>query len=74
MAQTALNRRLVTVKNLSSNYPGANITDSSIRWLIFNAKENGFSSCIVRMGRKVLIDLDRFETWLDNQAADGGSK
>lgn len=69
-----ISRRLVTVKNLPSQYPGANITDSSIRWQIFNGKENGFSTCVVRMGRKVLIDLDRFETWLDNQAADGGSK
>lgn len=70
----AQTRRLSTVKNIPNKYPDANISESSVRWLIFNAKENGFSSCVVRMGRKVLIDLDRFETWLDNQAADGGSK
>jgi len=65
-------RRLSTVKNVPSKYPDANFTESSLRWLLFNAKENGFSSCIVRIGRKVLIDLDRFEDWLDNQAVQGG--
>ncbi len=69
-----VNRRLSTTKNIPLKYPDANITESSIRWLIFNAKENGFSTCVVRMGRKVLIDLDRFEAWLDNQAANGGTK
>lgn len=66
------NRRLSTVKNVPAKYPDANFTQSSIRWLIFNAKDNGFSSCIVRIGRKVLIDLDSFEDWLDEQAAQGG--
>ena len=65
-------RKLSTVKNLPHKYPDANFTESSVRWLIFNSKENGFSSCIVRMGRKVLIDLDLFENWLDEQAAQGG--
>lgn len=58
-------RRLCTVKNLPSHYPDANITESSIRYLIFNAAENGFSKCINRCGRKVLIDLDKFEEFLD---------
>ena len=65
-------KRLTTVKNLPSHYPDANFTTSAVRWLIFNARENGFSSCIVRIGRKVLIDLDAFEQWLDEQAAQGG--
>lgn len=65
-------RKLVTVRNLPLKYPDANFTESSIRWLIFNAKENGFSACIVRLGRKVLIDLDAFEQFLDEQAAKGG--
>ncbi len=66
------NRRLSTIKNVPSKYPDANFTESGLRWLVFNAKDNGFSSCIVRIGRKVLIDLARFENWLDEQAAKGG--
>jgi hypothetical protein len=67
-------KRLSTVKNLSSLYPDAGFTESTIRWLIFNKNENGFSSCICRMGRKILIDLDAFESWLDSEAANGGAQ
>jgi len=63
-----MNRRLSTVRNLPTQYLHANFTQSSIRWLLFNSKENGFSSCVVRVGRRVLIDLDLFESWLDNQS------
>jgi hypothetical protein len=67
-------KRLVTVKNLPSLYPDANFTPSSIRWLIFNASENGFNHCIRRAGRKVLIDLEAFEEWINNEALQGGSR
>ncbi|AUM12471.1 hypothetical protein [Ketobacter alkanivorans] len=66
-------KRLATVRNTSLKYPDANITESSLRWLIFNGSENGFNQCIVRIGRKILIDLDKFESWLDEQAANGGA-
>jgi hypothetical protein len=66
------NLRLTTVRNLPSIYPDAEFSQSSIRWLIFNANHNGFDSCIRRAGRKVLIDLDAFEDWMDNQAYAGG--
>lgn len=67
-----MTRRLIAVKNLPSYYPDSGMTPSSIRWLIFNAKDNGFSSCIVRLGRKVLIDLEKFEQFLDEQSVKGG--
>jgi len=67
-------KRYTTVKNLPSLYSDAGFTPSSIRWLIFNASENGFSHCIRRAGRKVLIDLDAFEEWLDNEAMQGGQR
>jgi len=68
------NKRLSTVKNLPSFYPDAGFTESSIRWLIFNSGENGFNHCIRRVGRKVLIDLDSFNEWMDNEALQGGSR
>lgn len=68
------NKRLSSVKNLPSRYPDAGLTESSIRWLIFNAKENGFNHCVCRAGRKVLIDLDLFEDWMSNEALQGGSR
>jgi hypothetical protein len=64
-------KRLATVKKTAELYPNA-ITEPAIRWLIFNEKSNGFSTCIRRLGRKILIDLDSFEHWIDSQT--GGEK
>jgi len=58
-------KRVVSVKNFPSVYPGADFTESSIRWLIHNRKKNGFDMCMIRLGRKILIDLDKFEEWID---------
>ncbi len=45
--------------------------------MIFNAQPrvtrkatipgNGFDACMVRMGRKILIDEEKFFAWLDKQ-------
>jgi hypothetical protein len=63
-------KRLATVKIIPTLYPNV-FTESSIRWLIFNENTNGFRHCVRRIGRKVLIDLDEFETWIAKQ---GGAK
>ena len=36
-----------------------------LRWLIFNSQENGFAKCVVRVGRRVLIDEREFVKWLE---------
>ena len=61
-----MTKRLAAVKQIPEIYPGI-FSQSSIRWLIFNENTNGFSCCIRRVGRKVLIDLDEFEKWIDQQ-------
>jgi len=58
--------RLASIKQIPQYYPGV-FTESSIRWLIFNEKSNGFSCCVRRVGRKVLINLDDFEKWIESQ-------
>ena len=57
-------KRLAAVKKIPELYPGV-FTVSSIRWLIFNENQNGFAYCVRRIGKKILIDLDAFETWID---------
>ena len=37
-----------------------------LRYLIFNAKSNGFDSVIKRAGRRVLIDENAFFNWVDD--------
>lgn len=36
-----------------------------LRHLIFNADRNGFSACIRRVGRRVLIDERAFFAWVE---------
>ncbi len=61
-----MSKRLVTVKQMPFLYSGA-FSEAAIRWLIFNEKENGFSRCIRRIGRKIILDLDAFESWIDEK-------
>lgn len=58
--------RWATVKQIPELYPGL-FTKSSIRWLIFNEKQNGFSRCVRRLGKKVLINLDEFEDYIEQK-------
>ncbi|MBL4707289.1 MAG: hypothetical protein JKY48_02460 [Flavobacteriales bacterium] len=58
-------KRFATVLQAANLYPA--FTASSFRWLIFNENKNGFSSCVKRVGKKVVIDLDAFERWVDAQ-------
>lgn len=57
--------RLRTVRQLADEYPHL-FTEASLRWTIFRRKENGFDTCIVRIGRRLLIDTDRLRVWLAN--------
>lgn len=66
---TSLAKRLVPVKKIPELYPGA-FSEAAIRWLIFNEKENGFSCCVRRIGKKVLLDLDQFESWIDSRGGE----
>ena len=38
---------------------------SSMRWIIFNKELNGFGKCIIKFGKRVLIDEDKFDECLE---------
>lgn len=72
--------RLATVADVSAIYP--HFTQDAIRQLIFKAADrvnsrgdripgNGLAEAgaIIRLGRKVLIDLDAFEAWISSRAS-----
>jgi hypothetical protein len=56
---------LRTIRQLAEANPA--FSEPSLRWLIFQATNNGLadSGAIVRIGRRVLIDQDRFGRWLE---------
>lgn len=57
--------RFLTVKQFPSYYEA--FSESALRWLIFNEKNNNFHRCIRRVGRKILIDVVEFENWISEQ-------
>jgi hypothetical protein len=55
-------RKLKTVAQFADDTP---FTEAQIRWWIFNADTNGLAPAFVRVGRRVYIDTEAFDAWLD---------
>ena len=74
--------RLSNVRDISKMPGYEPFTPSVVRHLIFDAEPrvgsggtiipgNGLASAIVRIGRTVLIDLDRFDAWIESHREGG---
>jgi hypothetical protein len=57
--------QLRTVDQFCQEHPA--FTPGGIRWLLFHRQSNGLESAVVRVGRRVFIDVERFFTWVDTQ-------
>ena len=60
-------RNLKSVRDISQANPA--FTEPSLRWLIFNSKSNGLDEALVRVNRRVYIDTERFNEWLEQGRA-----
>lgn len=60
-------KALRTVKQMVAEYPHLFPGEGSLRWMIFHAETNGFSKCVVRMGRRVFIDTEALSGWLSTK-------
>ena len=58
-------QNLRTVKQIAESNPA--FTEASLRWLIYKSDQNGIDEVLVRVGRRVLFDMDRFNDWLERQ-------
>ena len=49
-------------------------TQGAVRWQIFHAHENGLdgSGALVRVGRRIFIDPERYDAWLEAQRVSVG--
>jgi hypothetical protein len=63
--QHAAARRLHTVQQFCQAHPA--FTPGGLRWLLFHRETNGLKCAIVRVGRRLLIDEDKFFAWLETQ-------
>lgn len=57
--------RVFTVKQFSARNPA--FSKGSLRWLLFSSRDNKLNAAVVRVGRRVLIDEDRFVAWVKEQ-------
>ena len=75
LTETMQLRRFSTVEEVAAN-PRYPFSASALRHMIFlsasrqnsagdTIPDNGLGRAIIRVGRKVLIDLDEFDEWLD---------
>ena len=61
--------RLIPVTKWNDFHPWPPI--GGLRHLIFYEKTNGFSHCVVRLGRRVLIDEEKFFEWAELERRKG---
>ena len=61
------NPNLFTVSQFVERNPA--FTNGGLRWHLFNSDKNGLkeSGAIIRLGRRVLIDADKFFVWVYSQ-------
>ena len=60
-------RKLLTVRQWTKKHEA--FSEGGTRYYIFNAESNGLmaSGALIRLGRRVLIDEEKFFQWIDDQ-------
>jgi hypothetical protein len=62
MTQTATPApELLTVAQVAERGP---LSYQALRWLLFNRAQNGLDTAVVRVGRRILLDVDAYDRWL----------
>lgn len=59
-----MSRKLESIPQFCETRP---FTESQVRWWVFNSNTNGLQSAVVRIGRRVYIDVTAFDQWVDAQ-------
>lgn len=57
--------RFYTIKEFCKKHSWP--TEHSIRWMMFNAEQNGFDKVVRRVGRRILIKEEEFYKWLEGK-------
>ena len=54
--------QFLSVAQLAQKYPA--FTTASLRWMLFHRATNGLDAAVVQLGRKILLDEQKFVEWL----------
>lgn len=49
---------------------GNGLSESQLRYLAFNAKQNGFDKCLIKLGNKTIIDEKKLAEFLKEKEPD----
>jgi len=60
--------RYASIKETAKLYASI-YTEAGLRNLVQQASNNGFKQCIRRIKKKVIINLDEFEKWIEEHKA-----
>jgi hypothetical protein len=52
-------------------YP--DFTEDQLKWWLRERNKNGLDTCVIKIGKILRIDLDRFSIWLESRFSDYGS-
>jgi hypothetical protein len=58
---------LLTKKQFCAKHPA--FSPGGLNWLLFLREQNGLATAVVRVGRRLLLDEQKFFTWLVKQQA-----
>jgi len=56
--------KFASVREITQLYP---FSEGSLRYWLFNGKKNGLSSCVRRLGRKIIFNIPEFEEWINSR-------
>lgn len=59
-----MRKEYATVKEMPKFFPF--LTVGSLRHLIYENR-NGIHECMLRVGRKIFFDVEKFQVWMDKQ-------
>ena len=54
--------KFLTVKQYAERYPFP--SESSLRWHLFHSSTNGLESAVIRIGKRIVLDLDALNAWI----------
>ncbi len=62
----------MSIQNLRTIKQAASETifpENTLRWWVFQSPENGFDKVIRRVGRRIYVDLQELEGWIEERTA-----
>lgn len=61
--------RFIPLSRFDQYHPWPSV--QALRWMRFHGKKNGFNQCVLKVGKRILIDEVKFFEWLAIRNAEG---